>query len=117
VVINQGDVFWIELREPHGSEPGYRHPYVIVQNDVFNASRVNTTIAITLSSNTSRARVPGNVLLNKGEANLPKTSVAIVTQIITIDKVDLKEKIGHLPAVRVTAILAGLRLVTDPREI
>ena len=91
MVIKQGDVFWVELGEPHGSEPGYRHPYVIVQNDIFNASRVNTTIGMALSSNLSRAKVPGNVLLNKGEANLAKTSVVIVSQIITIDKTDLNK--------------------------
>ena len=116
-MIKQGDVFWVELGEPHGSEPGYRHPYVIVQNDIFNASRVNTTIGMALSSNLSRAKVPGNVLLNKGEANLAKTSVVIVSQIITIDKTDLKEKIGRLTTARVEAILTGLRLVTEPREI
>jgi mRNA interferase MazF len=117
MVIRQGDIFWVALAEPRGSEPGYRHPYVIIQNDVFNASRINTTIGMALSSNVARAGVPGNVLLRKGEANLSKASVAVATQVITIDKADLKEKIGRLSAARVKELLAGLRLGTEPREI
>jgi len=117
MVILQGDIFWVELEEPTGSEPGYKHPYVIIQNDVFNASRINTTIGIALTSNLSRANIPGNVLLKKGEANLPKASVVNVTQISTIDKSDLKEKIGHLPKLHINEILSGLHLVTEPKEI
>jgi mRNA interferase MazF len=117
MVIQQGDIFWVQLEEPKGSEPGYRHPYVIIQNDVFNASRINTTIGIALTSNLSRADIPGNVRLKKGEANLPKASVVNVTQILTIDKSDLKEKIGRLSRASIQEILDGLRLVTEPREI
>jgi mRNA interferase MazF len=117
MVINQGDVFWVELKPPRGSEPGYRHPYVIIQNDVFNLSRINTVIGIALTSNVARATSPGNVLLKKGDANLSKPSVVNVTQVITIDKSDLKEKIGRLAEERVLEILEGLHLVTDPREI
>ena len=117
MVIRQGDVFWVELEEPRGSGPGYRHPYVIVQNDTFNASRINTTIGIALTSNLSRADIPGNVRLQKGEANLPRPSVANVTQILTIDKSDLGEKTGQLSHERIHEILDGLHLVTDPGEI
>ena len=117
MVVQQGDVFWVELEEPSGSGPGYRHPYVIVQNDVFNASRINTTIGIALTSNLTRADIPGNVRLKKGEANLPKPSVVNVTQILTVDKSDLKEKIGRLSSARIREVLDGLRLVTEPRDI
>jgi mRNA interferase MazF len=117
MVIQQGDVFWVTMDEPSGSEPGYRHPFVIIQNNVFNASRINTSIGIALTSNLSRASIPGNVLLRKGEASLPKASVVNVTQIITLNKADLKEKIGSLSPTRVNEILAGLGLVTQPREI
>lgn len=117
MVILQGDIFWVELEEPTGSEPGYKHPYVIIQNDVFNASQVNTTIGIALTSNISRANIPGNVLLKKGEANLPKASVVNVTQISTIDKSDLRKKIGHLTKLHINEILNGLHLVTEPKEI
>ena len=117
MVVEQGDIFWAELEEPRGSETGYRHPYVIIQNDVFNSSRINTTIGIALTSNLSRAGIPGNVRLKKNEANLPKASVVNMMQILTIDKSDLKEKIGRLSRERVREILDGLRLVTEPREI
>ena len=80
MVIRQGDVFWVELGVPRGSEPAYRHPYVVIQNDVFNTSRIGTTIAVALTSNLSRANIPGNVQLRKGEANLPKASVVKTLQ-------------------------------------
>jgi mRNA interferase MazF len=117
MVIQQGDIFWVQLDEPAGSGPGYRHPFVIVQNNAFNASRINTAIGIALTSNLSRASVPGNVLLKKAEAGLPKTSVVNVTQIMTLDKSDLKEKIGRLSAARIREIIEGLKLVTEPKEV
>ena len=115
MVIRQGEIYWVELGAPRGSEPAYRHPYVIIQNDVFNSSAVATTIGIALTSNLARAGIPGNVRLKKGEANLPKASVVNVTQLLTINKSDLSEKIGTLSDSRVSEILAGLRLVTDPK--
>lgn len=115
MVIEQGDVFWVDLGEPRGSGPALRHPYVVVQNNVYNASRINTVIAAAITSNLARAAVPGNVLLHKGEANLPKASVVNVTQVLTIDKNDLVEKLGRLSSARVRAILDGLRLATEPR--
>jgi mRNA interferase MazF len=117
MVIRQGDLFWVDLGFPHGSEPGFRHPYVVIQNDVFNSSKVNTVIAAALTSNMSRAAVPGNVALKKGEANLPKASVVNVTQVMTLDKSDLKEKIGSLSPDRVKEIVNGLRLVTEVRGV
>ena len=91
MVIHQGDVYWINLGTPKGSEPGYRHPYVVIQNDVFNCSRISTVVVCTLTSNLKRAESPGNVLLEKGEANLTKQSVVNITQIFTIDKSRLVE--------------------------
>ena len=96
MVIRQGDVFWIELDEPSGSEPGYRHPHAVIQNNVFNKSRINTVVVCVITSNLRRAESPGNVLLKKGEANLPKQSVVNISQIFTADKRDLTEKIGSL---------------------
>jgi mRNA interferase MazF len=69
MVINQGDIFWIELDEPSGSEPGYLHPHVIIQNNLFNRSRINTVVVCVLTSNLRRANSPGNVLLEAGEAD------------------------------------------------
>jgi len=117
MVINQGDIFWIELGIPSGSSPGYRHPHVVIQNNLFNRSKINTVVVCALTSNVKRAKAPGNVLLSKGEANLKKESVVNVSQIITVDKSDLVEKIGTLSPARVHQILEGIRLLTEPREI
>ncbi|MBD1811717.1 type II toxin-antitoxin system PemK/MazF family toxin [Microcoleus vaginatus DQ-U2] len=116
MVINQGDIFWVELDEPSGSEPGYLHPHVIIQNNLFNRSRINTVVVCVLTSNLRRANSPGNVLLEAGEADLPEQSVVNVSQILTIDKSQLGEKIGTLSAERVGQILDGIRLVLEPRE-
>jgi mRNA interferase MazF len=117
MVINQGDIYWIELEEPKGSEPGYSHPHVVIQNNVFNASKINTVIVCVLTSNLKRAQAPGNVLLEKGEANLPKQSVVLVSQIFTVDKSQLGEFIGTLSEQRVNQILEGIYLMTEIRNL
>jgi mRNA interferase MazF len=117
VVINQGDVFWIDLGEPRGSEPGYRHPHVVIQNNVFNRSRLNTVVVCALTSNPKRAKAPGNVLLETDEANLSKQSVVNVSQLFTVDKSDLVERIGTLSRKRVRQILDGILLLIEPRDI
>ena len=116
-MIQQGDIYWVDLQEPIGSEPGYRHPHVVVQNDVFNCSRIHTVVVCALTSNLQRAEAPGNVLLKPGEANLPKQSVVNVSQIFTVDKRQLEEKIGSLSTLRVREILDGIRLVLEPRSL
>jgi len=115
-VIHQGDLYWIDLGDPAGSEPGYRHPHVVVQNDLFNHSRINTVVICALTSNLKRASVPGNVLLQPGEAHLPKQSVVNVTQIFTVDRSQLVEKIGTLSQRRVREILAGINLMLEPAD-
>jgi mRNA interferase MazF len=117
VVINQGDVFWIDLGAPSGSAPGYRHPHVVVQNNLFNRSRINTVVVCALTSNLKRVTAPGNVLLERGEANLPRRSVVNVSQLFTVDKADVSEMIGTLSPRRVREILDGIRLVLEPREV
>lgn len=117
MVILQGDIFWFDLGSPQGSGPGFRRPFVVIQNDVFNASRIGTSILCAITSNLSRAKAPGNVLLRKGEANLPKPSVVNISQIFTADKSALKDKIGTLSRRRVREIDAGLRAVLGPREL
>lgn len=117
MVINQGDIFCINLGDPSGSGPGYRHPCVVIQNNVFNRSRLNTVVVCGLTSNLRRAKAPGNVFIKIGEANLPKQSVVNVTQIFTIDKTNLKDKIGKLSSEKVRRILHGIKLVMEPREI
>ena len=115
-MINQGDVYWIELGAPSGSEPGYRHPHVVVQNNVFNRSEIRTVVVCALTSNLRRANAPGNVLLDKKETNLPKPSVVNVSQLFTVDKSQLAEYVGALSPKRVQEILAGIELVLEPRE-
>lgn len=114
MVIHQGDIYWVELGEPVGSGPGYSHPYVVIQNDVFNASRISTVILCALTSNLKRAQSPGNVLLAVGEGNLPKQSVVVVSQLFTVDKKQLGELIGSLSSRRIEEIAAGVRLLTEP---
>jgi len=117
MVIHQGDVYWVRLREPSGSEPGYRHPHVVIQNNLFNHSRIGTVVVASLTSNLRRAKAPGNVLLEKGEANLPRKSVVNISQMFTVNKNDLKEKIGTLSPERMYEILMGMRLLTEPRDV
>lgn len=115
--IRQGDIFWVDLGDPAGSAPGYRHPYVVIQNNVFNESRLNTVVLCALTSNLKRAGAPGNVVLRKGEGNLPKESVVNITQLITMDKSDLVEKIGSLSRTRTGEVLAGVRLLLEPMHL
>ena len=116
-MIRQGDVFWVDLGRPSGSAPGYRHPHVVIQNDLFNRSAISTVIVCAVTSNLSRASAPGSVLLGSGEANLPKKSVVNVSQVFTVDKAALVKRIGALSDDRIEQVLEGVRLLTDPRDI
>lgn len=117
MVIKQGEIYWINLSEPKGSEPGYRHPHIVIQNNLFNASRINTVVVCSLTLNLNRANAPGNVLLNKGEANLPRKSIVNISQIFTVNKADLFEKIGQVSQNRMMEVLDGLKLLTEHREV
>ena len=117
MTIKQGDIFWLDFGTPKASEPGYRHPHVVIQNNVFNKSKINTVVVCALTSNIERAKAPGNVLIRKEEGNLPKHSVANISQIITVNKSDLVEKIGSLSSARVKEIVDGVKLLIEPREI
>lgn len=116
-MIRQGDIYWVDLEEPLGSEPGYRHPHVVVQNNVFNLSRIRTVIVCPLTTNLKRADSPGNVLLDEGEGSLPKQSVVNGSQAFTVDKSQLSEYIGTLSPSRVGQILDGILLAIQPREV
>jgi mRNA interferase MazF len=117
MVIRQGEIYWVDLGEPRVSEPSYRHPHIVVQNNLFNTSKINTVVVCALTSNLKRAKAPGNVLLEKGEANLLKKSVVNISQIYTVNKSDLIEKIGRVSQNRVQQILDGINLLLEPREI
>jgi mRNA interferase MazF len=117
VVIRQGEVYWVDLGTPDGSGPGCLHPHVVVQNDLFNRSRIGTTVVCAITSNLGRGEAPGNVLLDEGEANLPRRSVVNVSQLFTVDKDELIEKIGSLAPERVQQVVAGLELLFTPRDV
>jgi mRNA interferase MazF len=110
-VIHRGEIWWADLTEPRGSEPGYRRPLLIVQADAFNHSRIATTIGVVLSSNMRLLDAPGNVLLPKRATGLPKDSVVNVSQVVTVDQDVLTERAGRLSGALLEAIDAGLRLV------
>ncbi|MBI5675790.1 MAG: type II toxin-antitoxin system PemK/MazF family toxin [Nitrospirae bacterium] len=115
--IRQGDIFWIDLGIPQGSgRLGYKHPHVIVQNNIFNLSRINTVVVCSVTSNLKLSKAPGNILLKKGEGGLKKESVINISQIITVDKADLVEKIGRLSPTRIKQIIEGIKLLIEPRE-
>jgi len=109
--INQGDIYWVQLPDQSGLEPGYPHPHVVIQENVINHSRINTVVVCALTSNKKRANLPGNVLLETGEANLSRQSIVVVSRISTVDKTQLGEYIGTLTQERVNQILAGLKFL------
>lgn len=115
--IKQGDVFWFDAGEPRGSSPAYSRPVAVIQNNVFNRSPIGTVLVCALTTNLRRAKAPGNVLLDENEADLPKQSVVVVSQVLTIDKSELIDKIGALSKERIDEILEGIKLLTEPREI
>src|SRR4051812_17471931 len=107
--VDRGDLFWLALDPPGLPTPDFAHPYVVVQDDVFNHSRITTVVVCALTSNLHRASEPGNVLLEVGEGNLPKQSVVVVSQISSVEKSRLGERIGSLSKDRVDQVLEGLR--------
>jgi len=109
--IRQGDVFWIDADALSPSVPGQPHPHVVIQPDAINDSRIATVVVCALSSNLQRATEPGNVLLDDGEAGLPRRSVAVVSQISTVDKARLGAYVGALAAARVEQIFDGMRFL------
>ena len=112
MIINQGDVYWLKLEEP----AGYPHPQVIIQEDVINHSRIQTVVVCALTTNIKRVNIPGNVLLEAGEANLLRQSIVVVSQVSTVEKAQLGEYIGSLTKERVEQILAGMRFVQHLTE-
>lgn len=110
-MIRRGEIWWATLPEPVGSMPGYRRPLIIVQADSFNRSRINTVIAVVLTSNLHLADAPGNVLLSAQSTGLAKDSVVNVSQLITVDKQLFTEQVGRLSSHQMQRLEEGLRLV------
>jgi mRNA interferase MazF len=111
LVVERGQVWWADLGEPGGSEPGFRRPLLVVQDDAFNRSRLRTVIAVVLTSNLRLVEAPGNVLIPARAAGLPKDSIANVSQVITIDRDFLTEPAGRLRGELLKNVESGLRLV------
>jgi mRNA interferase MazF len=110
-VTSRGSICWADLGEARGSKPAKRRPVLIIQADPFNASRLNTTIAAVITSNTALAAMPGNVFLPAVASGLPKDSVVNVTALVTLDKTDLAEPVGHLPTSLMKDVDRGLHRV------
>ena len=111
MVISQGEGGWASLPAPAGSAPGFRRPVVVIQGDAFNRSRLATAVCVPLTGNLKWADAPGNVLLNAEMTGLPKDSVALVAQVITLDRSVLTDRCGKLSSEQVELILSGLDLV------
>ncbi|MFQ5432504.1 MAG: type II toxin-antitoxin system PemK/MazF family toxin [Nitrospinota bacterium] len=109
--MKRGEIWWAELPAPQGSGPGYRRPVLVVQSNEFNRSRISTVVVVVLTSNLRLAEAPGNVLLSRRAAGLPKKSVANVSQLITLDKSFLAKKVRSLPANELSSVDTGLRTV------
>lgn len=115
-MIRQGDLYWADFDEPRGSEPGYRHPVVVVQNNLFNDIPIKTVVVCMITTNQKYAKAPGNVALGKGEGGLTRPSVVNVTQLYTVNKADLLDYIGTLAPKRTREVLTGVKFVIEPRE-
>ncbi len=109
----KGEIWWASLEEPHGSEPGYRRPVVIVSSNEFNKSKIKTVIAAVITSNLLLADAPGNFKLIKKSSGLNRDSVVNVSQLLTLDKSFLSEKTGKLNNKQSQLLRYGLHLVLD----
>ena len=110
-MIRRGSICWADLGEPRGSRPAKRRPVLVIQADAFNASRLATTVAAVITSNTALAAMPGNVFVPAAATGLPSDSVVNVTALVTLDKADMGDEAGHLPAALMDDVDRGLRRV------
>ena len=113
MVIRRGDIYWVDFSPGKGSEPIGRRPGLVVQCDALNESKLNTVVVLAITSNLKFSELPSNVVLAKGEANMPKRCVINATQLKSVDKSSLVEKIGSLSQEKMQQVLAGLKLVMD----
>ena len=110
-MIAQGEIWWADLDPPTGSEPGFRRPVIVVQSDAFNRSRISTVVCVALTSNLKWANAPGNMLLEAKATGLAKDSVVNVSQVVTLDKSDLTERVGRVSRARLQLVIDGINLV------
>ncbi len=112
-MIHRGEIYWVDLRQPTGSEPGRRRPVLVVSSDRFNQSRIDTVLAVAITSNLRLADAPGNVELPSETSGLDRDSVANVSQIVTIDKARLSDWVGRVDTATMRLIEAGMGLALD----
>ena len=110
-MISQGEIWWADLPDPTGSGPGFRRPVIVVQGDSFNRSKIATVLCVPLTSNMRLADAPGNVALDEAMTGLPKSSVANVSQVVTLDRSQLTERVGVLPGHKLDLVLYGIDIV------
>jgi len=113
MVIRNGSIYWVDFSPGKGSEPMGRRPGLVIQNDVLNDSKLNTVVMLAITSTLKFGELPGNVILKKGEANMPKRSVVNVTQFKSVDKNSIIEKIGTLSKERMAEIYEGIKLILN----
>ena len=111
MVIKKGSIYWVDFSPGKGSEPKGRRPGLVIQNNILNESKLNTVLMVAITSTMKFGELPGNIVLRKGEANLPKKCVINVTQIKSVDKKSLKERIGSLSQKRMDQVYEGVKLV------
>ena len=111
--MERGEIYWVNFGVPVGSEPGYRRPAVILQSNTFNQTRIKTTICAILTSNLDLLEAPGNILIEKSFSGLPKDSVLNISQIYTVDKGSVEERIGQVPDRYIARIDSSIRLIMD----
>jgi mRNA interferase MazF len=109
--MRRGEIWWASLGEPQGSGPGFRRPVLVVQSNEFNESAIRTSICAAMTSNMRLAEAPGNVRVTRRASGLAQESVVDVSQLITLDKRMLTEKVGRLPAESLRDVDAGIKLV------
>jgi mRNA interferase MazF len=111
MVIQRGDIYWVNFSPGKGSEPTGRRPGLVIQSDALNDSKLNTVVMLAITSTLKFGELPGNVILRKGESNMPRKCVINVTQIISVDKMSLVEKIGTLSHQKMEEVVQGIKLV------
>ncbi len=110
-IVNQGEIWWADLGDPIGSAPGYCRPVLVVQGDAIDRSRIATVLCVPLTSNLKLAAAPGNVSLKVSATGLEKDSVANVSQVITVDKAQLTERVGKISERKLALVLTGIDVI------
>ena len=113
--MKRGEVWWADLPNPVGSGPGYKRPFLVVQSNPFNVSRISTVVVVTITSNLALAEAPSNVRIAKSDSGLPQPSVVYVSQLIMLDRSVLTSKVKTLAGAAMDKVDSGLKLVLGLR--